>query len=130
MILKADNKEINKILVVGDVMLDQYWHGAANRISPEAPVPVVKLNQIENRVGGAGNVATNIVALGMDAELLSIVGRDDNAKILKNLLVGKNVATKFLGVYPVLHPIINFIFFSIITSNIDDFFSLFSFKNH
>jgi D-beta-D-heptose 7-phosphate kinase/D-beta-D-heptose 1-phosphate adenosyltransferase len=64
------------ILVVGDVMLDQYWTGRAGRISPEAPVPVVKVASEEVRAGGAANVALNIVALGATAHLLGIVGKD------------------------------------------------------
>jgi D-beta-D-heptose 7-phosphate kinase/D-beta-D-heptose 1-phosphate adenosyltransferase len=75
-----------KVLVVGDVMLDSYWHGDVVRISPEAPVPVVNIRQIEERVGGAGNVALNICSLGGRACLLSLVGADENAKLLENLL--------------------------------------------
>ncbi len=60
------------VLVVGDVMLDRYWHGATNRISPEAPVPVVKVEQVEDRPGGAANVALNIAALGAPAWLVGV----------------------------------------------------------
>src|SRR5690554_7151713 len=56
------------VLVVGDVMLDRYWHGPSERISPEAPVPVIRVDQIEDRPGGAGNVALNIAALGARSE--------------------------------------------------------------
>lgn len=65
-----------RILVVGDVMLDRYWHGDVTRISPEAPVPVVKVTRVEDRLGGAANVARNVVALGGEAELMGIVGVD------------------------------------------------------
>ena len=66
-----------QVLVVGDVMLDRYWHGATARISPEAPVPVVQVQQREDRAGGAGNVALNIAALGGGVSLLGLVGADD-----------------------------------------------------
>ena len=65
------------VLVVGDVMLDRYWHGGTSRISPEAPVPVVKVEQIEDRPGGAANVALNIAALGAPAMLVGITGIDE-----------------------------------------------------
>ena len=86
MIIKMPLFEKAKILVVGDVMLDRYWHGEVARISPEAPVPVVNIHKIEERAGGAGNVALNICSLGGHASLLGLVGKDDNAKILENLL--------------------------------------------
>lgn len=66
-----------KILVIGDVMLDRYWFGEVDRISPEAPVPVVKVARREDRLGGAANVARNIVALGAQASLLGLVGDDE-----------------------------------------------------
>ena len=71
-----------RILVVGDVMLDRYWVGSTSRISPEAPVPVVKVNQVEDRPGGAANVALNIATLGGQVELAGIVGCDEAAKAL------------------------------------------------
>jgi D-beta-D-heptose 7-phosphate kinase/D-beta-D-heptose 1-phosphate adenosyltransferase len=75
-----------KILVVGDVMLDRYWHGDTARISPEAPVPVVKVSDFEDKAGGAANVAKNIVHLGAKASLLGIIGDDDNGQSLKSSL--------------------------------------------
>lgn len=75
-----------KVLIVGDVMLDRYWFGDVNRISPEAPVPVAKINEIEHRAGGAANVARNIAALGGQAALLSVVGDDEAADTLDQLL--------------------------------------------
>lgn len=75
-----------KVLVVGDVMLDRYWFGDVNRISPEAPVPVLKVNHVDERPGGAANVARNIAALGAQATLLSVVGRDEAGACLENLL--------------------------------------------
>ncbi len=75
-----------KILVVGDVMLDRYWFGDVNRISPEAPVPVLRVTHIDERPGGAANVARNIGALGAQATLLSVVGADDAGATLEKLL--------------------------------------------
>ena len=86
-ILKILNNElVGKILVVGDVMLDRYWFGEVNRISPEAPVPIAKINITENRPGGAANVARNISSLGVDVTLLSVVGKDEAGNDLKDLL--------------------------------------------
>lgn len=75
-----------RLLIVGDVMLDRYWHGSTERISPEAPVPVVKVEQDEFRPGGAGNVAFNAAVLGSDTELLALVGRDEAAQRLRERL--------------------------------------------
>lgn len=84
-----------KVLVVGDVMLDQYWYGNTRRISPEAPVPIVHVRDDEMRAGGASNVALNIIALGAQAKLLGITGDDDNATKLENCLDGKQVECHF-----------------------------------
>lgn len=75
-----------RILVIGDLMLDQYWIGETSRISPEAPVPVVKINGSENRLGGAANAALNARSLGSNVALAGICGQDDNGRTLKNLL--------------------------------------------
>lgn len=75
-----------RILVVGDVMLDRYWFGEVSRISPEAPVPVVKVERTEERLGGAANVARNAQALGAQACLLSVVGDDEPGRSLARLL--------------------------------------------
>lgn len=75
-----------KILVVGDVMLDRYWFGDVSRISPEAPVPVLKVTRVEERPGGAANVARNITALGAQCTLLSVVGADEAGDCLQRLL--------------------------------------------
>ena len=85
-----------RILVVGDVMLDRYWHGSTSRISPEAPVPVVKVGQIEDRAGGAANVALNIAALGASASLAGIIGNDDNGRALKQRLQAAKVKPGFV----------------------------------
>jgi rfaE bifunctional protein kinase chain/domain len=82
-----------QVLVVGDVMLDRYWYGAVERISPEAPVPVVRVNREEERLGGCGNVALNVVMLGAQASLLSVVGEDDDAQRLLSLLQASGIHT-------------------------------------
>ncbi len=83
------------VLVVGDVMLDRYWHGGTSRISPEAPVPVVRVEQIEDRPGGAANVALNIAALGSRALLVGVTGVDEAADSLSDSLRGVGVETHF-----------------------------------
>jgi rfaE bifunctional protein kinase chain/domain len=75
-----------RVLVVGDVMLDRYWFGDVERISPEAPVPVVKIGRMEDRPGGAANVARNVAALGVPTALLSVVGEDEPGGALARLL--------------------------------------------
>ncbi|SCK19706.1 D-glycero-beta-D-manno-heptose-7-phosphate kinase [Vogesella sp. LIG4] len=76
----------SRVLVVGDVMLDRYWFGDVSRISPEAPVPVARINRMEERAGGAANVARNIASLGGKATILSVVGDDEAASALSRLL--------------------------------------------
>ena len=83
------------VLVVGDVMLDRYWHGGTSRISPEAPVPVVKVEQIEDRPGGAANVALNIAALGAPAVLVGVTGADEAAGSLRDSLAAAGVQAHF-----------------------------------
>jgi rfaE bifunctional protein kinase chain/domain len=75
-----------RLLVVGDVMLDRYWFGDVSRISPEAPVPVVKIERTEDRPGGAANVARNVAALGAQVGLLSVVGDDEPGTTLARLI--------------------------------------------
>ena len=70
-----------KVGVIGDVMLDTYWWGHVDRISPEAPVPVVALEKMEHRIGGAGNVALNLVSLGVKAAIISVVGEDADVAV-------------------------------------------------
>ncbi|MEJ2577277.1 MAG: bifunctional D-glycero-beta-D-manno-heptose-7-phosphate kinase/D-glycero-beta-D-manno-heptose 1-phosphate adenylyltransferase HldE [Gammaproteobacteria bacterium] len=77
-----------RVVIVGDIMLDRYWHGATSRISPEAPVPIVRVDDSEDRVGGAGNVAMNIAALGGRTALLACVGADEAGRRLRELLRG------------------------------------------
>ena len=84
-----------RVLVVGDVMLDRYWHGATSRISPEAPVPVVHVGQSEERAGGAANVALNIAALGVQTRLLGVTGDDEAATSLEALLSGAGIDCQF-----------------------------------
>lgn len=83
------------ILVIGDCMLDRYWFGNTDRISPEAPVPVLKINTADNRPGGAGNVALNIAALGGNVTLLGVIGQDEAGDALRQQLDEKNVHPDF-----------------------------------
>jgi rfaE bifunctional protein kinase chain/domain len=83
------------VLVVGDVMLDRYWYGAVDRISPEAPVPVVRINREENRLGGCANVAYNVVSLGAQADLLSVVGEDEASHLLEDLVAQTGITPHF-----------------------------------
>lgn len=85
-----------RLLVIGDVMLDRYWHGAATRVSPEAPVPVVKVGNREDRPGGAGNVALNIAALGSATRLIGVVGDDDTGEDLRSRLHAAGVYCDFM----------------------------------
>ena len=82
-----------RVLVVGDTMLDRYWFGEVERISPEAPVPVAKIERMDQRAGGAGNVARNIAALGGQAALLSVVGQDEAANELEKIIQSNGVQT-------------------------------------
>ena len=79
------------VLVVGDVMLDRYWFGEVSRISPEAPVPVVRIERLEERPGGAANVARNAAALGAQVQLLAVVGEDEAGASLARLLDAEGV---------------------------------------
>ena len=88
-----------RVLVVGDVMLDQYWNGSTERVSPEAPVPVVQIDQEEFRIGGAGNVAVNAAALGAHTTLIAPVGPDRNGRLLARLLKKHGINNRLL-----LHP--------------------------
>lgn len=95
--LDLANKDLanKKVLVVGDVMLDRYWFGDVTRISPEAPVPIAKIDKIEDRPGGAANVARNIASLGGNVTLLSVVGTDEASVTLEKLLQKDSVHTIF-----------------------------------
>lgn len=92
----TENFSHAKILVVGDVMLDQYWTGNAGRISPEAPVPVVKVNHDEYRAGGAANVALNIATLGAQVHLLGIIGQDRSGEQLQQVLAKHQVKADWI----------------------------------
>ena len=85
-----------RVLVVGDAMLDRYWFGSVDRISPEAPVPVVRVGREEERLGGAANVALNIKSLGAQASLMTVVGTDEAAGKLRQLLE-RNGVRSLLG---------------------------------
>ena len=86
-----------RILVVGDVMLDRYFSGDTSRISPEAPVPVVKVTHVQDKAGGAANVARNIAHLGAQVGLLGLVGHDDHAKTLQGLLAQDHIQTHLIA---------------------------------
>ncbi len=94
-----------RVLVVGDVMLDRYWFGAVERISPEAPVPVLHVQREQDRMGGAANVALNVKTLGGQVTLLSMVGQDEPAQRLIQLLSEQGVET-VLGQDPTLQTIV------------------------
>ncbi len=87
-----------RILVLGDVMLDRYWHGATSRISPEAPVPVVRVEDIADSPGGAANVALNIAALGAACSLSGLVGVDREGEILNTALQSAGIHCDFLAI--------------------------------
>ena len=93
-IFKAEKSA--KVLVVGDIILDQYVYGETNRISPEAPVPIVKVNNTEERPGGAANVALNVASLGPNTYLLGVTGNDEASKRLESILTKKNVKCHFV----------------------------------
>jgi len=85
-----------KVGVIGDVMLDTYWWGHVERISPEAPVPVVLLDKRELRIGGAGNVALNLVSLGAATSIFSVIGEDDAGKALDSLMTEQGIDTSYI----------------------------------
>lgn len=94
-----------RVLVVGDAMLDRYWFGAVDRISPEAPVPVVRVTREEERLGGAANVAVNVKSLGVQAALITVVGDDEPGRALKALIEAAGIGT-LLGTDPELYTIV------------------------
>lgn len=85
-----------RVLVVGDLMLDRYWWGEVDRISPEAPVPIVRVGQAEDRLGGAANVARNIASLGAKALLMGVIGPDQVGRELRALLVQEGIEDRLL----------------------------------
>ena len=97
-LLKTISKETiaqAKVLVVGDAMLDRYWYGAVDRISPEAPVPVVRVTREEDRIGAAANVAYNVVTMGAQASLLTVVGNDEASHKLQALVAQTGITPHF-----------------------------------
>ncbi len=88
--------QASRVLVVGDVMLDRYWFGDVDRISPEAPVPVVKMGRTEDRLGGAANVARNIAALGAQASLLGVIGVDEAGEKVRELALHDHVQAHWI----------------------------------
>lgn len=93
MVVTSERLQASSVLIVGDAMLDRYWFGAVERISPEAPVPIVRVEREEERLGGAANVAHNVRQLGAQACLLTVMGVDDPARRLQSLLVNSGVST-------------------------------------
>ncbi len=93
--LSREHMATARVLVVGDVMLDRYWYGAVDRISPEAPVPVVRITHEEERSGGAANVAYNVVTLGAQASLLTVVGDDEASHKLEALVAQTGIHPHF-----------------------------------
>ena len=104
MLINLPNFSQIKIIVVGDVMLDRYWSGATERISPEAPVPVVHVQEEKYQAGGAANVALNLAALGVQVELIGLVGDDKNGRLLEMTLAAAQVQCHFVKI--VNHPTI------------------------
>jgi len=92
------------VLIIGDVMLDRYWYGPTGRISPEAPVPVVKVENSEERPGGAANVAMNIASLGGHAHIVGLTGVDEPANVLTETLTALKVSCDFVALpnYPTI----------------------------
>jgi D-beta-D-heptose 7-phosphate kinase / D-beta-D-heptose 1-phosphate adenosyltransferase len=84
-----------RVMVVGDLMLDRYWSGPASRISPEAPVPVVRVADVEERPGGAANVALNMARLGVQVSVAGLVGEDDAGASLRRLMDGAGIESRF-----------------------------------
>jgi len=95
MTMAKDKLAAARVLVVGDVMLDRYWYGAVERISPEAPVPVVRVTREEERSGGAANVAYNALTLGAQTSLLTVVGDDEASHRLEQLVAQTGIHTHF-----------------------------------
>jgi len=95
MTISKEKLSAARVLVVGDVMLDRYWYGAVDRISPEAPVPVVRITREEERNGGAANVAYNLVTLGAQSSLLTVVGDDEASHKLEALVANTGIETYF-----------------------------------
>ncbi len=89
--INLPNFEKSRVLVIGDVMLDRYWQGEASRISPEAPIPIVHIKEFTDSPGGASNVALNVKALGGQVVLLGLIGKDESANTLQNILNKKGV---------------------------------------
>jgi len=95
MTLSKEKLQAARVLVVGDVMLDRYWYGAVDRISPEAPVPVVRVTREEERMGASANVAYNLITLGAQSSLLTVVGDDEASHKLQALVANTGIQAHF-----------------------------------
>ncbi|MFV2032198.1 MAG: bifunctional D-glycero-beta-D-manno-heptose-7-phosphate kinase/D-glycero-beta-D-manno-heptose 1-phosphate adenylyltransferase HldE [Gammaproteobacteria bacterium] len=96
--IRIPDFSLGRVMVLGDLMLDRYWHGGTSRISPEAPVPIVSIGDVEQRPGGAGNVALNIAALEASVALLALVGDDEPASVLQTLLDDAQVSCHLVAI--------------------------------
>ena len=85
-----------KILVIGDLMIDQYFWGESDRISPEAPVQIIDISKVSNTLGGAGNVINNLKTFGANVDVISVIGNCNNSQILKDLLSEININPRYL----------------------------------
>lgn len=95
MSISKEKLSLARVLVVGDVMLDRYWYSAVDRISPKAPVPVVRVTREDERMGGAANVSYNLVTLGTQSSLLTVVGDDEASRKLEALVANTGIQTYF-----------------------------------
>ena len=86
----------NKILIIGDLMLDTYLYGTVDRVSPEAPVPVIDVQSMDNKLGGAGNVALNVKQLDSEPIICSVIGNDDSGKKLKEIMNENGIMTDYI----------------------------------
>ncbi|RMG00672.1 MAG: D-glycero-beta-D-manno-heptose-7-phosphate kinase, partial [Acidobacteria bacterium] len=94
--LLIDKFSTARIMVIGDLMLDRYWWGKTERISPEAPVPIVLMEKSSETLGGAANVAVNIAGLGAEVYLIGICGSDEEGRVLKSLLRDFGISSDYL----------------------------------
>ena len=96
--MKVPRFDEARVLVIGDAMLDRYWHGDARRMSAEAPIPVIEINEIEDRPGAAANVALNITTLGAQATLIAVIGDDEAGSILKSKLGAAGITCQLIEI--------------------------------
>ncbi|MFQ9121635.1 MAG: PfkB family carbohydrate kinase [Haemophilus parainfluenzae] len=105
-----------KVLVLGDVMLDRYWFGATNRISPEAPVPVVRVQNNEERAGGAANVAMNIASLNVPVQILGLIGQDETGSAFNEFITASKNSIVILWHWILIQRLRNYVFYLAISN--------------